>query len=99
MAKHLFVKGQSGNPTGRPKGVSLIRTQFDAAIKKIEKQEGKKLFEHFIKTAFSDKHVLVEVMKKIIPDISSVKQEISGEGGFRLIIEFPNDGKKDKAST
>jgi hypothetical protein len=63
-----FKPGQSGNPDGRPKGSKNYLTLLEEAIKKYETETGKKLFERLIQRAFINDTVLLNVIKKFIPD-------------------------------
>ena len=54
-------------------GLRLLRE----ALEKRAKTEGKSLFEHFAKLAFADKTILIEAMKKLVPNAQAI--EITGE--------------------
>jgi len=66
-----FVKGQSGNPKGRPKKPTI--EALEKAIKKVERKKKKKLMEHFVEQAFDDNGVLVALLKKMLPDLKQVE--------------------------
>jgi hypothetical protein len=69
MSAPLWVKGQSGNPHGRPHSPEIQK--FRDALAKVENEgEGKSLYEHYVKMAFRDKYVLVDLMRKLLPDLS-----------------------------
>ena len=63
-----FKKGQSGNPDGRPKGSKNYLTLLEDAIKDYESKTGKKLFDRLIQRAFINDTVLLNVIKKFVPD-------------------------------
>lgn len=97
-----FVKGQSGNPSGLPKGKKhhYSYKRFEEAIKQVEKDKQKEFFVHVIERAYKSDKVLVAVLKKLIPDMPPtsglpdeewVKQQID----FLSAIFKPN-GEKDK---
>ena len=60
-------KFAEGNP-GRPKGSKNYLTLLEEAIKKYETETGKKLFERLIQRAFINDTVLLNVIKKFVPD-------------------------------
>ena len=67
MAKHLWKKGESGNPTGKNAG----RKPFLHLLKEIDRQAKSKkghLIKHAINRAYKDDRVLIAILKKIIPD-------------------------------
>ncbi len=77
-----WVKGQTGNPNGRPR-VPEIQELRDA-IKTVESKKRKKLLEHFVSRGFVSDSVLVALAKKIVPDLSAV--EMSGANGGAIEI-------------
>lgn len=71
-----FTKGSSGNPYGRRPGPGRPRSElndaFIAAIKKVEKKSKINLLQHFIERALKDDSVLINVMRKLLPDLKSL---------------------------
>ena len=62
----MLEKGQSDNPSGPPK--RTLRNEFLDSIRKVNhNMDIKSLLEHFIKRAYEDDAVLIEVMKKYYP--------------------------------
>jgi hypothetical protein len=82
----MFVKGQSGNPGGRPKNSEA--SMLKKAMRRIEKKRGVNFYERFCEMALEDPSVMVALMKKIIPDLKQVEMEgnLVAEMG---IIEVP----------
>lgn len=72
-----FVKGQSGNPKGRPKNTS-ISEELRAAIKRVEAERGVSLFEHFVRRAYRSDAVLVAIMRKLVPDLKAMEALVAG---------------------
>ncbi len=81
-----FVKGQSGNPGGRPKGAKSEIDKLRAAIKLVEKEEGIPLYRHFIKRAYLDDTVLIALGKKVLPDLKSIEAQVTGDMNFGVIV-------------
>ena len=92
--KGRFIEGVSGNPEGKIKGTKNYLTQLEEAIEKYETEKGKKLFDRLIQRAFISDNVLMNVIKKFIPD----KQHIQTEEiePIKLIVEHVRN--KDKGN-
>jgi hypothetical protein len=69
----LYKPGQSGNPNGRPKGTKNYLTLLEDAIKQYETDNGKSLFSRFVERAFKDDRVLIEAMKKFLPNMEKIE--------------------------
>jgi hypothetical protein len=94
---HRFVKGESGNPNGRPKGSFAIYNQLSEAIKEVEKEKKTGLFIHFVDRAFRNDTVLIALLKKLVPD----RQNVEGENLQRIIeivYGYRKQGKIDNSS-
>lgn len=79
-----FVKGKSGNPSGRPKGVKLT-----AAQREMFKDDPKKALLWLMNTA-EDRRELLSVAKLVIdyvsPKLSAIKQEVKKD--TKMVIEW-----------
>lgn len=64
----MFVKGQSGNLNGRPKGSYAIHTQLQKAIEKVGRDKSLDVFEHFVTRAMENDTVLIALLRKLVPD-------------------------------
>ena len=84
-------KFKEGNP-GRPKGAKNYTTLLEEAIKDYETRTGKKLFDRLIQRAFINDNVLLNVVKKFIPDKTSAEVEQTGDMKFR--VEYVNQDDK-----
>jgi hypothetical protein len=89
--KGRFVKGYPGKPKGARSAFSLEVLQ--EAIRKVEKEEKKSLFEHFVRQAFKDNNILIAVMRKFIPDRKQTDLEPGDDLKDFLRIYLP---KKDE---
>jgi len=70
-----FLKGQSGNPAGRPPGSSFME-EFKAALAETETAAGRTLLSHLVETAFEDNAVLIATVSKMLPTMRQL--ELSG---------------------
>lgn len=64
--KGKWVKGQSGNPVGRPRKPEI--ELFREALEQVEAQKGRTLLLHAVERAFQDDNVLTALLKKLLPD-------------------------------
>jgi len=87
-----WKKGHSGNPKGRPKGVSEIDV-FRQALITVEKDKKQKLYEYAIERAFVSDIVLVAILKKLIPDKTGI--ELPNEGDSITLIYEPATKNKN----
>ena len=79
-----FKPGQSGNPNGRPKGSGYME-QLTAAIKTVEKEKKKKLFDRFVEQAYSNPTIMVALMNKLLANRQHT--EIEGLEPLEIIIK------------
>jgi len=92
--KGRFKEGVSGNPKGKPEGAKNYLTQLEEAIKGYEDKHDRKLLDRLIERAFISDNVLMNVIKKFIPDKNST--EITGNEGQPVIVNLiPVKTKKD----
>jgi len=76
----LFQKGHPKTPgSGRPKGSKnkLSINELKEAIAKVENKKGKILLQHYVERAFENDRVLMNIIKKLLPDLKSI--EVLGE--------------------
>jgi len=79
-----FQKGHSLTSHKRRK---TAKTDLLRAIREIEKQKNKKLFQHFVERAYTDNKVLIALIKKLVPDISLSEITGADNGPVRIILE------------
>jgi len=83
-----FEKGNKANPNGRPKGSGYME-QLTAAIKTIEKDKKKKLFDRFVEQAYSNPTIMVALMNKLLANRQHT--EIEGLEPLEIIIKRANE--------
>lgn len=80
-----FAKGNKLGERSKRPSLTFMK-QLEEALKKVEKEEGITLAEHAIKMAYTDKTVLVAVLKKFAPDLAQVK--IEPDGAIKVTFEL-----------
>lgn len=68
-----YAKGVVHEHPGRPKGSRnyISQAKFMEAIRNVEKEQQICIIEHFIKRALENDIVLIALMKKILPDLTT----------------------------
>ena len=92
LKPYQFQEGNPGGP-GRPPGSKNYLTQLEEAIEQYETESGKKLFERLIQRAFVSDMVLLNVIKKFLPD--KTHTEIEGVEPIQIIVKHV-DKKEDQ---
>jgi len=70
-----LVKGSASlNPKGRPRGHSFL-DELRCAMATVEKQQRRTLLEEFCKRAYESDRVLVSLIDRLVPRLSSVQVE------------------------
>lgn len=81
-----WKKGQSGNPLGRQKGIRSEAEKLRQAVKKVEKERGVDFYQYFCERALEDNHILIALMKKLVPDMKQIKSESMGKQHLGVIV-------------
>ena len=75
--KGRFTVGNPGNPKGRPKKPEIDELRI--ALNKAAKKHDKTLLDHAVERAYTDTNVLIAILRKLLPDLRSVEQDIRTE--------------------
>lgn len=79
-----FKKGQTGNPKGRPRKGETAMDDLNRAIKKVEKEKRKDIYEHFLERAFENDAVLLALLKKKLPDLKQTELNANVDASLKL---------------
>lgn len=91
----MFVKGQSGNPKGRPKGTGNRYSieSFKDAIGRVEKDKNINFYDEVVKFALRDKTVMSSVINKLLPSMVATDHTFPEDLVDQLIGVVPGNGK------
>jgi hypothetical protein len=81
-----WQKGQSGNLKGRPANPAI--DELRKALARAKKRQGVDFLDHFVDLAYKDTACAIALAKKLLPDVSSVKQEIAGRNGAPIPLQI-----------
>jgi len=79
-----WVKGKSGNPTGRPTG-STGRFSVKAlheALAKVEAEKGESFLENVIRRAYTEDSVAIALLRKLLPDLKQIAATLERADGL-----------------
>ena len=76
--KGRFLRGHSGNPLGNTKNRGI--EDMLEAIRRAEKSKGENFWDHVIDRAYKDDRVMIEVLRKLVPDRKAVESSETKEG-------------------
>jgi hypothetical protein len=82
-----FKAGESGNPTGKPKG--HWRKSLDEAIAWAEKKRGKKYLRHIVLMSYDDNTLAAQILRKLLPDLKSVEAVLDTNAPIQLLVAIP----------
>ncbi len=82
LKAHQFPKGQSGNPGGASKQITLYK-MLKNAIAKVGIEKGKTIFEHIVERAYKSDKVAIALLNTVAPEFK------------RANVRANNDGKED----
>lgn len=76
---------QKGNKLGKGSPKKPEIEQLRQAMEKVQKEQDCTFLEHFVRQAYKDNKVMVALGKKIIPDLTASKTDLT-TGGEKIIF-------------
>ena len=81
----VWVKGQTGNPNGRPRRPEI--QLFREALARVEKEKGVSLLVHAVWQAYKEGPVLISLLRKMLPDLIQSEGEENPLERFSEVAE------------
>lgn len=82
-----WIKGQSGNPRGRPK--NLFIDELKECLRNVEEEKKDLFLKHYVRRAFEKDIITIDLARKLVPDL--MQQEITNDvsiTGVELLDDF-----------
>jgi len=93
-ARGCYKKGYTGNCFDRRDLDLSPINQFRKALREVASLKGKTLLRHFTERAYEEDHVLTAAMKKILPDLQAITQDVRfDKSNFTMMTEEELDKK------
>jgi hypothetical protein len=93
-----WVKGmESPNGKGRKPGSRNFIKELKESIARVEKANGgNPITDHYVNMVWNDPACLEKLIRKLIPDLSSVQSDVTMSGQLNVLppVVKDNDGKK-----
>ena len=77
-----YKPGHSGNPTGRR--ANPYTQQLRDAMEEVAKKKGKSLLLHCVEEAYIEPGLATALMKKFLPDLKYIENDVNVSGGITL---------------
>lgn len=101
MAKQLYKKGESGNPTGRKKGSKNRSTEeIRTFLQAIVNNNLSNLEADLVKMNPTNRWVIIDKLTKyFLPALTKNDNNTTLDGGIKIVVEYKDEPEPDKGTT